>query len=718
MAFELFILGFVTLLGQVVLLRELQVSFYGVELLYILGLAFWLLWVAIGALWGCRAAAPSAARVRGLFLGFGLLLPAEVALVRDLRPLLGAVPGAYLPFPQQLLAAALVLLPIGCLSGFMFQRAASRYLAVGRTLARAYAVESAGALVGGLVSTVLLRLGVGNFDAALGSAGLGLMVPLVGAVGRPGRSLAAVALALLGVLAAALWQGAEIDAHLTRWTHPALAASQDSPYGRVTIDRQGDQFNVFENDALAFETAGTSSEEFVHLAALHHPGPERVLLLGGGVEGLPAEILKHHPRQVEVVELNRVLLDLARRHLPAERLKALAENTVRLRIADPRVFLDRPGAYDLIFSAASEPASGQANRFYTREFFGECRDRLGPDGLLALRLTSSENVWSPLLTARNAGIHRALKAVFRDVLVLPGTTNILLASNRPLERDPEVLVRRFARRRLETRLVTPAYIRYVHTNDRFFEIRRELAQDPTPANTDVRPLCYRYAGLIWLSQFFPRLMHQDATGAWAGPVGWAASAMGMVGLAGLILWARRSPGRTRVLLVAAAGFIGMMLETMLLLYYQAKSGVLYQDIGLLLTAFMAGLAGGAGFVSLTIKGGRFEALSDTLAPYLKLGFLVLGLASFFMVHFSAAPGLWPTFLLLLAAGFLVAGVFAWAGLAGGADQHALIGPLYAADLIGGSLGSLAGSLVLIPFLGLPETALLAAALALATLFMI
>jgi hypothetical protein len=111
-------------------------------------------------------------------------------------------------------------------------------------------------------------------------------------------------------------------------------------------------------------------------------------------------------------------------------------------------------------------------------------------------------------------------------------------------------------------------------------------------------------------------------------------------------------------------------------------------------------------------------LSDTLAPNLKLGFLVLGLASFFMVHFSAAPGLWPTFLLLLAAGFLVAGVFAWAGLAGGADQHALIGPLYAADLIGGSLGSLAGSLVLIPFLGLPETALLAAALALATLFMI
>jgi len=717
-SFELFILGFISLLGQVVLLRELAVAFFGVELLYILALGFWLWWVAVGALWGRRTAAPSAHGVRALFLVFGVLLPAEVALTRGLRPLLGAVPGAYLPFPQQFLAAALILLPIGCLSGWLFQRAALRYLAAGRSLARAYAVESAGALAGGLVSTGLLRLGVGNLDAALGSAGLGLLVPLIGGARGPGRRMAAAALVLLGFLAAAIWQGTEIDARLTRWTHPALAASRDSPYGRVTIDRQGDQFNIYENDALAFETAGTSSEEFVQLAALHHPGPERVLLLGGGVEGLPAEILKHHPRRVEDVELSRVLLDLARRHLPAERFQALATGAVRVHIADPRVFLERPGSYDLILSAASEPASGQANRFYTREFFSECRDRLGPDGLLALRLISSENVWTPFLTARNAGIYRALKTVFRDVLVLPGTTNILLASNRPLERDPEVLVRRFALRRLETRLVTPAYIRYVHTNDRFFEIQRELGQDPTPANTDVRPLCYRYAGLIWLSQFFPRLMHQRAAGALAGPAVWTAGVAGLVGLAGLILWARRRPGRARVLLVAAAGFMGMMLETVLLLYYQARSGVLYQDIGLLLTGFMAGLVMGAGLVSLAAKGGRFKVRSNALVLGLKLGFLFLSLMVFFVLHFSAAPGLGPTFLLLMAAGFLVAGVFALAGLAGGVDQRSLVGPLYAADLMGGSLGSLAGSLVLIPFLGLPETALLSAALSLATLLLV
>ena len=47
------------------------------------------------------------------------------------------------------------------------------------------------------------------------------------------------------------------------------------------------------------------------------------------------------------------------------------------------------------------------------------------------------------------------------------------------------------------------------------------------------------------------------------------------------------------MLVAAAGFLGMVLETILILYYQVKHGVLYQDIGLLLMSFMAGLALGA-----------------------------------------------------------------------------------------------------------------------------
>ena len=59
-----------------------------------------------------------------------------------------------------------------------------------------------------------------------------------------------------------------------------------------------------------------------------------------------------------------------------------------------------------------------------------------------------------------------------------------------------------------------------------------------------------------------------------------------------------------------------------------------------------------------------------------------------------------TALLLAVAGFLVAGILAYAGLYRVRDQQTVIAPLYAADLLGGCLGSLLGSLVLIPLFGL------------------
>lgn len=65
-------------------------------------------------------------------------------------------------------------------------------------------------------------------------------------------------------------------------------------------------------------------------------------------------------------------------------------------------------------------------------------------------------------------------------------------------------------------------------------------------------------------------------------------------------------------------------------------------------------------------------------------------------------GLSLTAALIVAAGFLVAGILAYASLYGVRNQKQVIGPLYAADLLGGCLGSLLGSL-LIPLFGLDGT---------------
>ncbi|MDZ4165100.1 MAG: hypothetical protein U1C55_08225, partial [Smithellaceae bacterium] len=266
--------------------------------------------------------------------------------------------------------------------------------------------------------------------------------------------------------------------------------------------------------------------------------------------------------------------------------------------ADPRQFLLRSDRYDLILVGMPEPSSGQSNRFYTQDFFTLCAARLNPQGILAFRLPSAENYWTPQMTRRTASIYRALTAVFDHILILPGTTDIITASATALPTGPEIMTQRLKSREIRTRLITPPYLDYLFTNDRFFAARQRLQTLEAPANTDNRPVCYAFAVMVWLSNFFPQSAFTDMTsiapGRLSAPSFWW---LLFPFLALLFLISRRRLLWRSVFLVAVAGFLGMVQESILLLHYQLKHGVLFQDIGILLTLFMAGLALGAATVN-------------------------------------------------------------------------------------------------------------------------
>jgi len=709
----LLVIGLISILGQVVLLRELSVAFYGIELIYTIALGVWLLCTAAGALISRRDRESPLEQVRLLLVAFALLLPLDVVFIRAIRLVFSGVPGAYLPFDRQLLAMTFALLPVGLLLGLAFQQAARIFINRGGSLPKAYAVECAGGLAGGLLSTALLMLGVQNFTTALlcglTAAGACMLLrrqPLSSHQGVRWYRIAALAVA--GILAAAILRGAALDRLTTSWNHPDLVSVTDSPYGRLAVSTRDSQVVVFENDALAFETEGTTAEEFVHLAALQHRHPERVLLLGGGAEGTVREVLKHSPRSVDYVELNPVMLRVLPSHLPPDLRRSLESPRVRTIQADPRSFLRDCGEYDLILVAMAEPISGQANRFYTREFFLQCSAHLARGGVFAFRIRSSENFWTPQLTRQMVSIYRALKAAFPSILVLPGATNVVVAARQPLLPDPGILSERFAERRIQSRIVSAAYIKYLFLNDRFEQIARTLATGTAPANTDIRPVCYQYAIIIWLSKFFPRLATLDAAeffprGATAGLV-WILVASGLAALVGLV---RRHDKMRRLVLMAAIGMIGMVLETVLMLHFQVKKGVLYQDIGLLLMSFMAGLALGAVVVERwTGSNDRWPRISRFTGSALVLGAVLLSGWTGWRIRTEGAASLTEAAALLAAAGMLVSAVFAYASARGIMDQKKVIGPLYAADLAGGCVGSLAASLLLVPYAGLDTTAFL------------
>jgi spermidine synthase len=182
---------------------------------------------------------------------------------------------------------------------------------------------------------------------------------------------------------------------------------------------------------------------------------------------------------------------------------------------------------------------------------------------------------------------------------------------------------------------------------------------------------------------------------------------------------RRHPTSSRAVLMAAAALVGMVLESVILLYYQITSGVLYQNVGLLLMGFMAGMAVGSLTVSRQAAATEENLRLRRMIGYGLLGGLVLICGVLVgLLGLALAPGLAVMLLLLFAIGFVVAGVFAFASWGCAVEsQQRLVSPLYAADLLGGFLGALLGGLILIPFLGLTTSSTLMLVLALAILLL-
>lgn len=704
MTVYLLAIGLISILGQVVLLRELNVAFYGIELIYLLALGIWLLWTAAGTVIGRRFNSPSLQRIAALFIIFGMVLPLDIVFIRASRLLFGGIPGAYLTFLQQLMIAALAVLPAGLLSGLLFQWTATSYVANGKTLAAAYALESAGGLIGGLFSTLFIIWGLQNWSIGLVCALCSVLTPLIFLKGGAKSYLRRAAIILACIFLIFLGKTSYLDQRMTMWNYSHLLESSDSPYGRITLTKLYNQISVFENDALSFETEGIDAEYFCHLAALQHPNPQRVLILGGGIEGLVRETAKYNPTQIDYVELNPVMLNLAMKYLPDDIRRSLKEPNVRIIFADPRQYLKNCGKYDLILVGMPQPSSGQTNRFYTREFFRQCSLKLKPGGILGFRLHTAENLWTVSLTQLNKSIYSALQSVFPETLFLPGTTSVITASHALLPQNPEVMSRRLQDMKITTRFISPLYINYLFTNDRFFTIKNLFNKEKAPPNTDIRPVCYQQAFIIWLSKFFPRVALVDLSSMMSNIFSKPVFLLLSVCLSILFLLSRFRPALRRALLVAAAGFTGMVLETVLILYYQVKYGVLYQDIGLLLMSFMAGLALGAITINKAMT--RMSGHQKHLRRY-GIG-LIAGSCVFYaftgmMITMNISAGLLQISFLLAATGFLVAGIFAYASLHEIEDQKKIISPLYAADLIGGCLGSLTGSLILIPLAGMDIT---------------
>jgi spermidine synthase len=216
---------------------------------------------------------------------------------------------------------------------------------------------------------------------------------------------------------------------------------------------------------------------------------------------------------------------------------------------------------------------------------------------------------------------------------------------------------------------------------------------------------------LWISRFGSNLRSLFETTS-VLHLGWLALPLVIGSIA---LWGRRRA--IGVALVAGTGFSGMTLQIVLMLSFQALHGYIYHQVGLLVTAFMGGLALGAGLASWWRPSSNNRWLTTMQGGLMMAG---LGFAMLVPRGVPVPQFTFPLFAMI--AGTLTGVVFPLAALLsapsdahkadrGTSDSSLVAGLLYGADLLGGSIGAICTSILLVPVLGVVQTCLVVALVA-------
>ncbi len=235
-------------------------------------------------------------------------------------------------------------------------------------------------------------------------------------------------------------------------------------------------------------------EALVHPAMILHPAPRRVLIIGGGEGAVIREVLKYPMvERITMVDLDREVVDLCRKHLPSWHKGAFDEEKVELLHMDARRYLaETDRQFDLIISDLTEPVDdGPSYLLFTREFYGILVRKLAPGGLLAMQSGS----FSLQYIEAHAAIRNTLQTCFEIVRSYqayvpsfdsPWGFNIASRKDDPLKISPEEVDSGLGRLGI-TDLKFYDGRTHVHMFSIPRDIRRALAEDSTIIE-DQKPL--------------------------------------------------------------------------------------------------------------------------------------------------------------------------------------------------------------------------------------
>ena len=679
------LLGFLATAFQIFLMREFSVHFHGNELTFGFVLASWLLWGGLGSLLASHLK-PSDRILDRLYYAVILLFPISLVVLRFSRFALGVLPGELTGMgPALLFSLGICLLSSLPLGGLFVLNART----LGGDVPSVYLFESLGAALAGLVVALGVVPFVSNWEGASLIAAVGAAAVFL-TFGRRKRS--AWFLAVLAGLA--VFAFFDLPSQKAWWKPFELIRSRDTPYGKLQLIRTGGQISLYSSGLPIFSCPDPASAEgAVHFAMLQNPGAKNILLIGGGAGGGLGEVLKYQKAEVDYVELDPGIIRLAEDALPEKERKDLGDERVHVFFDDGRAFLLKSRkAYDAVILNLPEPATAQVNRFYTREFFELAKSRLSTGGVFSFTVPSSENYIGPDLREFLASLYGTLRTVFPEVGIVPGDSNVFLASTAGLTLDPEALEKRIAVLGLELTSINAALLSSRLSPLRTGYFLKTIGERPARINRDLVPVSYYFYSVLWSSQF--KGLEASVLRTFARlPAHWLLDAPLLAYAVFLLVLAlrRKRTAGTFLVPLGTMGFTTIVVELVVVIAFQSLYGYVYGKISLLLAAFMAGLALGSWFGRKRPAAGRADLLMT------QGGFLLL--IALLRAVLGRRPPESLLFLFLLALGSLGGGLFVVSNRLL-LKENANYGLGYGVDLMGSFLGALAASAIIIPLAGI------------------
>jgi spermidine synthase len=670
--FAITALGISHVITQITVIREFINIFTGNEIIVGILISLWLLLTGFGAWLGryIRSSSLQTLLFRISLFIVALLPLFHIVLIRLLRNSLftrGELPG----LGQLILWATVLLLPYCIITGGLLTVACSILPAKGsggKSIGRVYFFDNIGDILGGVLFSFFLVKYFNNLELLYVPALLCLSGFLISGY----RKLTMLILGTSAVVAVLIFIGSvPLDKTSLKWLYPLqkIVDYSESPYGRLVVTKDREQISFFENGEHLFSTPNIfASEEMVHFALPQLDRINSVLLVSGGISGIIDEITKYGVRRLDYVEIDPQIISTG-----VEKLTIHFPNAVHIHLEDGRKFIQKTGhTYDAVILNLPDPVSLQLNRFYTCEFFQEVKTILNTEGIVCFGVRGAENYISEDQASLLSTLYNSLKGIFRHVLIIPGERNIFIASDKPLTYNIAPLI---TSKDIKTTYINEHYLRGWVTSERVAFVNESLIDDIAP-NHDFHPAAYLYTMRVWLGMFQENYLI---------PV--------IVALLFLIFYFLRTGAIQKV--IFSTGFIASSMEVTILLVYQILHGSVYTGIGLVIAAFMAGLALGSYTSNRMDMAGKRSLLKIEvmIIIYLFVFTLMLFLGKELLGSFVLA-------LLALIIGTLTGAEFPIAGRVLFSTPEKTAGSLYTADLLGGSLGAFVIGVFLIPLLGI------------------